>query len=200
MADQRESAESETEPLEWTRFFTSKCGDLTGAWPAVAERARGYDSQVTLQIGDATADAKDLKELEALAPGPDPEEEAVKVKLRAVGPDSFFAISEVLAVLGQQRWQASEASKSEARLKFVNRLGLHSRAAAKLVHTAEKYRSDVLLFADGDRDFADMKSILGLLNLGLASGSEATVRAVGPDADEAVLEIARLVASGFNEF
>jgi phosphocarrier protein len=80
---------------------------------------------------------------------------------------------------------------------IVNRLGLHARAASKLVHTASSYASKVSLSRDGHH--VDAKSIMGdLLHCGTL-GTRIEVEASGPDAEEAVAAIAALVADRFGE-
>ncbi|MEZ5331302.1 MAG: HPr family phosphocarrier protein [Thermoanaerobaculia bacterium] len=85
----------------------------------------------------------------------------------------------------------------EREVEVVNRLGLHARAAAKLVHTAARFESSVLL-ADG-RQSVDAKSILGLLLLAAAQGSRLTVRCAGRDEREAEAAVTALFADGFGE-
>jgi phosphocarrier protein HPr len=85
----------------------------------------------------------------------------------------------------------------EREVEIVNRLGLHARAAAKLVHLAGRYRSDVKLVKDGD--VVDAKSILGLLMLAAAQGERVHLRCVGPDEDEAMTAVADLIARRFEE-
>jgi len=85
----------------------------------------------------------------------------------------------------------------ERRLEIVNRLGLHARAAAKLVHLASRFRSRVAL-SSGDEE-VDAKSILGILLLAAAQGSSLTLRCDGEDEAEALAAIADLVAGGFGE-
>lgn len=85
----------------------------------------------------------------------------------------------------------------ERELEIVNRLGLHARAAAKLVHTAGSFRSQVTLAKDGEE--VDAKSILGLLLLAAAQGTTIHVRCAGEDEVEAMRAIADLVANRFDE-
>lgn len=85
----------------------------------------------------------------------------------------------------------------EREVEVVNRLGLHARAAAKLVHAAGRFESSVQL-ADG-RQSVDAKSILGLLLLAAAQGSRLTVRCEGRDEREAADAIAALFVDGFGE-
>ncbi|EDM79361.1 HPrNtr [Plesiocystis pacifica SIR-1] len=87
-------------------------------------------------------------------------------------------------------------SKS-SELEIVNPLGLHARAAAKLVNVANKYQSDVFIGRDGQE--VNGKSILGVLGLACAQGSKINLRVEGRDADEAHTALAALVAEGFGE-
>ena len=86
---------------------------------------------------------------------------------------------------------------TEREVEIVNRLGLHARAAAKLVHVAGRFRSDVKLLKDGET--VDGKSILGLLMLGAAQGERIRLRAEGPDEDQAIAAVADLIARRFEE-
>ncbi len=85
----------------------------------------------------------------------------------------------------------------ERDLEVTNRLGLHARAAAKLVHTAGAFSSQIHLVKDGDE--VDAKSILGILILAAAQGSEVTIRCDGADEQEAVDAIAALFTQRFGE-
>ena len=86
---------------------------------------------------------------------------------------------------------------TEREVEIVNRLGLHARAAAKLVHVAGRFRSDVKLLKDGET--VDGKSILGLLMLGAAQGERLCVRCDGPDEAQALDAVADLIARRFEE-
>ena len=85
----------------------------------------------------------------------------------------------------------------ESKLEIVNRLGLHARAAAKLVHTAGAFSSEVTLVKDGEE--VDAKSILGILQLGAPMGSEIFVRCDGGDEAAALQAVTELVANRFGE-
>ena len=85
----------------------------------------------------------------------------------------------------------------EKDLTIVNRRGLHARAAAKLVHTAARFSSDITVCREGDE--VDAKSILGLLQLGAAEGTEIRVRAEGGDEAEALDSVIALIESRFGE-
>jgi len=81
--------------------------------------------------------------------------------------------------------------------EIVNRLGLHARAAAKLVHTAGAFESQVTLAKDGEE--VDAKSILGILLMAAAQGSQVVVRSEGPDEQAAMDAVLALIANRFDE-
>lgn len=83
------------------------------------------------------------------------------------------------------------------RFEIINRLGLHARAAAKLVRVAGRFQARVELEKDGQR--ADAKSIMGVLLLCGETGAWLTVRAFGADAQDAVDAIGALLADRFGE-
>ncbi len=85
----------------------------------------------------------------------------------------------------------------EQTLEIINRLGLHARAAAKLVQTTSGYKSRVTLIREGEE--IDGKSILGILLLAAAQGSTLTVRTEGEDEIEALKAVAHLFAARFGE-
>ena len=82
-------------------------------------------------------------------------------------------------------------------LLIVNRRGLHARASAKLVKLVECYDAQVWVSRDGNR--VPGHSIMGLMMLAAAPGTEITVEATGPDADRAMEAIADLVGNRFEE-
>jgi phosphocarrier protein len=86
---------------------------------------------------------------------------------------------------------------TEREVEIVNRLGLHARAAAKLVHTAGGFQSRVTLHKDGEE--VDAKSILGLLLLAAGQGSRLTLRCEGEDEEEAMRAVTGLIANRFDE-
>jgi len=85
----------------------------------------------------------------------------------------------------------------EREVEIVNRLGLHARAAAKLVHLAGKYDSHISLSMNGEE--VDAKSILGILLLAAAQGSQVVVKCEGDDEQEAMTAVAGLIANRFEE-
>ncbi len=89
------------------------------------------------------------------------------------------------------------ARSKTSELKIVNPLGLHARAAAKLVGLANKYDAEVWIGRDGQE--VNGKSILGVLMLACGQGSKITLRVEGHDADTAHGALAALVEGGFGE-
>lgn len=85
----------------------------------------------------------------------------------------------------------------ERQTEIVNRLGLHARAAAKLVHTAGGFQSRVTIVKDGEE--VDAKSILGLLLLAAAQGSQVNIRCEGQDEEAALCAVTQLIARRFDE-
>ena len=80
---------------------------------------------------------------------------------------------------------------------IVNQEGLHARPAARIVRLASTFESDIELSKDGMD--VNGKSIMGVMMLAAECGSEITIRATGPDAEQAVQALAELVATGFGE-
>ncbi|MEW6321755.1 MAG: HPr family phosphocarrier protein [Acidobacteriota bacterium] len=78
-----------------------------------------------------------------------------------------------------------------------NRLGLHARAAARFVHLASRYESQIRVAREGR--VMDGKSIMGILLLAAAQGTTITISADGPDEADAVATLSALVDGGFGE-
>ncbi len=87
--------------------------------------------------------------------------------------------------------------KRTATFVIINERGLHARAASTFVNVASKFSSQVEVEKDGRR--VDGKSILGVVSLLGVRGSEIDVTIKGDDADQAIEELGRLVALGFDE-
>lgn len=85
----------------------------------------------------------------------------------------------------------------EREVEIVNRLGLHARAAAKLVHTAGGFQSRVTVARDGEE--VDAKSILGVLLLAAAQGTRVILRIDGADEEQAMEAVTGLIADRFGE-
>ena len=82
-------------------------------------------------------------------------------------------------------------------ITLINPLGMHARAASKLVDVAKTFASTVTLSKDG-KD-VDGKSIMSLLLLGAPVGSELDIVIEGEDEDEAFSGICALIEAGFHE-
>lgn len=80
---------------------------------------------------------------------------------------------------------------------IVNPLGLHARAAARFVHAASRFACRVRV-ARGGREM-DGKSIMGLLLLSAAQGSEITITTDGSDEADALNALCALVRRGLDE-
>jgi phosphocarrier protein len=82
-------------------------------------------------------------------------------------------------------------------VRIVNRLGLHARAAARIVYVASRYRSNVALIF-GNRH-ANARNILAVMLLAASMGSTITIETSGPDESEAMSAVTRLVNERFGE-
>lgn len=82
-------------------------------------------------------------------------------------------------------------------IEIINKLGLHARASARLTQTASRFESDVWMERDGRR--VNAKSIMGVMMLAAARGTTLVIETEGPDADEALDALVRLVANRFGE-
>lgn len=80
---------------------------------------------------------------------------------------------------------------------ICNKLGLHARAASKLVNCASRFESEIWL-QRGEREI-NGKSIMGVLTLAAGKGTLITVHADGEDEAEAVDEVEKLILGRFGE-
>ena len=85
----------------------------------------------------------------------------------------------------------------ERELTIMNRLGLHARAAVKLVSLSSRYASSVVLVANGRR--ANARHFIAVLMLSAGMGSVVSIRVSGPDEAEAMTAVTRLISNGFGE-
>lgn len=88
-------------------------------------------------------------------------------------------------------------SDAEKSVLIQNELGLHARAATKLVQIAAKFPCDITLTKDGHE--VNGKSIMGVLMLVASKGTTVTVKAKGDRASEAVTAIVALIDDKFGE-
>lgn len=87
----------------------------------------------------------------------------------------------------------------ERKVTISNRLGLHARAAARLVRRATQFTSQIVLEREDTGNAADGKSILSVLLLAASRGTCLIIRADGADEQRAVEAIAELVEQKFGE-
>jgi phosphocarrier protein len=78
-----------------------------------------------------------------------------------------------------------------------NRLGLHARAAALLVKTANRFASDVSIEKDGLE--VNGKSIMGILMLAASKGTRITLKVDGKDSAQAIQTLGKLIENKFGE-
>jgi len=83
-------------------------------------------------------------------------------------------------------------------VKISNRLGLHARPATMFAETAGRYQSDIEIRRDNG-EAIDGKSVMQMLMLAATNGTELTIQATGPDAEQAVQALRELIHSGFDE-
>ena len=84
-----------------------------------------------------------------------------------------------------------------ASAEIVNKLGLHARAAAKLTHLAGGFQSEIWISRSGRR--VNAKSIMGVMMLAAGQRSTVLIEAEGPDAEQAIAALIRLIAEKFGE-
>ncbi len=82
-------------------------------------------------------------------------------------------------------------------ITIINKLGLHARAAAKLIAYASRFGSEIFLIHGNKK--VNAKSILGVMMLGAAKGTELTITAEGEDETHALASIVNLINDRFGE-
>jgi phosphocarrier protein HPr len=82
-------------------------------------------------------------------------------------------------------------------VEIINKLGLHARASAKLTEVAGRFKANVWVSRNGRR--VNAKSIMGVMMLAAAKGSTLVVETEGPDEQEALAAVTRLIANRFEE-
>ncbi|MEW7976897.1 MAG: HPr family phosphocarrier protein [Candidatus Sedimenticola endophacoides] len=85
----------------------------------------------------------------------------------------------------------------QQQIEIINKLGLHARAAAKLVSLASQFASDILLTHQGRE--VNAKSIMGVMMLAACQGTVLTLRIDGPDEQAALEAIISLFGDYFGE-
>ena len=82
-------------------------------------------------------------------------------------------------------------------LQIINKLGLHARAAAKLVKLSSSFASNIHIEKEGQ--CVNSKSIMGVMMLAASCGSSVTLRAEGVDEAESIKAIVDLINRRFDE-
>jgi len=85
----------------------------------------------------------------------------------------------------------------ELTLKIENKAGLHARPAALFAQQASAFKSTIMIHK-GDKS-VNAKSIIGIMGLGVKQGESLLLKIEGPDADEVVVAMEKLVANKFGE-
>lgn len=86
----------------------------------------------------------------------------------------------------------------QCQIKIQNLKGLHARATAAFVKTAERFVSDITVEKEGEPPVSG-KSIMGLLMLAVPLGEDITITTDGPDASEAMAALCELINNRFGE-
>jgi phosphocarrier protein HPr len=87
--------------------------------------------------------------------------------------------------------------KITEKLLIINKLGLHLRAAAELVKVANKFKSQVFIHHGVQN--VNAKSLMGLMTLAAAKGTELEFECDGPDSKEAMAGLKQLLENKFGE-
>jgi phosphocarrier protein HPr len=88
-------------------------------------------------------------------------------------------------------------SAARAEFTIINKLGMHARAATKLVQLASRFKADIQVKKDGHS--ANAKSVMGVLLLCGHQGAVVEVSAQGDDAEDALKAIGELIDNRFGE-
>lgn len=85
----------------------------------------------------------------------------------------------------------------EKELLIINKLGLHARAAAKLIGVTSRFSADIKISKEGRE--VDAKSIMSVMMLAASKGTNLTVIASGSDENDAIEAIETLINNRFDE-
>jgi phosphocarrier protein HPr len=86
---------------------------------------------------------------------------------------------------------------AEKNFKITAETGIHARPATQLVNKAGQFESEITLDYKGKS--VNLKSIMGVMSLGVSQGAEVTIKAEGPDEDAAITEIDKVMKAGLSE-
>lgn len=82
-------------------------------------------------------------------------------------------------------------------ITIINKLGLHARAASKLVNCASQFECEIFITRNNNR--VNAKSIMGVMMLAASKGTEITLEADGADEQEGLRAIVELIRNRFDE-
>jgi phosphocarrier protein HPr len=85
----------------------------------------------------------------------------------------------------------------EESIIIINKLGLHARAAGKLIETTTRFSCDITIEKDGRN--VDGKSIMAMMMLAAGKGTEIRIKTNGDDEEEAIKAIVELINNRFGE-
>ena len=85
----------------------------------------------------------------------------------------------------------------QSKIEIINKLGLHARASAKLTQLAGQFKSEVWLTRQGRR--VNAKSIMGVMMLAAAKGTQVEIETNGADEEVAMQELTRMIQDKFGE-
>lgn len=85
----------------------------------------------------------------------------------------------------------------EQQFAIINKLGLHARASALFVKTASQFKSDIRVTREGVE--VNGKSIMGIMMLAAAKGTDIVLKVAGADEAEAFQALGELIQNGFGE-
>ncbi|UOE96524.1 MULTISPECIES: phosphocarrier protein HPr [Bacillaceae] len=86
---------------------------------------------------------------------------------------------------------------AEKTFKITSDTGIHARPATQLVNKASQFSSEVTLEYKGKE--VNLKSIMGVMSLGVGQGAEVTIKTEGSDADEAMAALEAVIKEGLGE-
>ncbi len=89
------------------------------------------------------------------------------------------------------------STQGKIKIQIINKLGLHARAASKLVATANRFESKIEVFKGHQK--ADAKSIMSVLMLAASQGTQLDIQATGRDWEAALAGVAELINNRFDE-
>lgn len=80
---------------------------------------------------------------------------------------------------------------TEKQFVITDEAGIHARPASALVGSLSKFKSDITMEFNGKK--VNLKSILGVMSLGVSSGSTVTIAADGEDEEQAIAQITEVM-------